>query len=708
MRHTFSLIVALFVCSITSSFGQKIDKTYEKAEDQFYSEKPAEALLLYKAVLAQDENYEDAAYKAELCSLLSDFKEKPLDQLTELRKTSGKDDKFYLYWLGRIYTGRYDFTMAIQSWKSFLKQKGSKSKIIIGETKDFIKLTRDKINFFDNTDNYLIHNLDGLINSEGAELSPVYFPEKQELLFASSRGSSKDNEIFKIYHAIKQDDGWTDIAPVDILGDFNRETANLEVVNEDGKLFIFKESDDGDLFYSETNNGKWTLPVEFDANVTSTHLKSHFFINEHEDRIIFATDRRTMTGSMDLYQTFRDATSGKWSKPAPFAPTINSEYEENSPYLSPDEQTLYFSSKGHSTIGGYDIFKSEFDPVSLTWSEPENLGFPINSPDDEMNFKMNPDGKSGYFSSNRLHTKGDYDIYFFWEIEKINIEGRVFDMATQKPIANGQIQFTPSQYTDEHFKSATDKNGKYITQIISDETYLVEVTVDNEVVFTDQIEIHETGGIETTYIKDFLLNRSAVSTTATPDIIASTSDKQYNVSTPQPNRIAINANNNTSKSLRSTREDVADGQSTVIEKSQAVNKGKVSDQPVRRTVAVNQLTNYSTGDKAIIHNVYFGFGATGLSSATNTVLDELYQTLKSNPSLKVEVSGHTDNIGTVEANQWISENRAKAVVQWLVQKGINSNQLVARGYGESKPLASNDDEENGRELNRRIEVLVIK
>lgn len=683
--------------------AQKIGKLYDQAEDLFYSENLIDALEGYQLVLAQDPTYEDAEYKAELCSLLTSFREKPLDKILSYESTIGAKDRFYNYWLGRIYVDRYMYIEAVDVWKKFLKAKTRKSLEIRDETKEFISDARKKLVFFDNTDDYEIHQLGGEINTEGAELSPAYFEAKDELIFASSRGTSGRDESFKIYHSIKQDDGWTDITEVAILGQFTRQTANIEVVDEDGKLFLFSPKNKGDLFYSETTNGKWTLPVEFDSKVTSTHLKSHFHINEHEDRIIFATEAKK--SGLDLFQTFRNPKSGKWSKPAPFADIINSDFVEDSPFLSKDEKTLYFSSDGHGSIGGYDVYKTVFDSATLKWSEPINLGFPINSPDDEMHFKLNPDGSSGYFSSNRLHTKGDFDIYFFWEVEKIQIEGRVFDVTAQSSIPDAQIRFTPSAYTDEHFRSAIDPDGKYETEIISDETYLVEVIKDGKTLYTDQFEIHETGGVATTYIKDFLFNKPILKDQPPVETAQAVVSSKKNPTTKE----STARQKPTTTSTNDRREVVRETKPVNRSKSKPTNNSKsagttnTSNSDIQRMVA-----NYNVGSKVIIQNIYFGFGTTGLTQSEQPVLEELLSALQQNKNVKVEIGGHTDNTGPADANLWISENRAKSVKKWLVTRGVASNRIMAKGYGESEPLASNDDEEGGRELNRRIEVRLIR
>jgi outer membrane protein OmpA-like peptidoglycan-associated protein len=667
--------------------AQKVDKIYERAENLFYSELLEDALLDYQTVIQIQPGYRDAQYKAEICSLLTVYREKPMDQILSFDETFGQRDKFYKYWLGRIYVRKYMYEEAKRSFEEFIGGRGKKSKEILSETKDFIAEAEKRLNFFYNTDDYEIHQLQNPVNSEFGELTPAFFVEKDELIFASNRSTSGRNDEFSIFHAIKEDDNYTDIREITILGSFPREVANVEVVDEDGKLFLF-DPRKGDLFYSESRNGQWVQPVEFDTKLKAAHIQSHFYINEHEDRIIFSTVTKGKREDLDLYQTFRDPESGKWSKPAPFNLVINSEFDEDSPFLTKDEKTLYFASNGHGSIGGLDIYKSELNPETLEWSEPVNLGFPINSPDDEVHFKMNPDGKSGYFSSNRLHTKGDFDIYLFWEIEKIKIEGRVFDLTANQSIENGMIRFTPSQYTDEHFRSDLGSKGKYSAEIIADETYLVEIIQDGKTLFTDEFEIHETGGLETTYLKDFLFqNGKAVA--------------QTKVSQEKTRSSSSQVLNKPAESDQTKKQITVAQRSTPVAEKSPSESAKIS--------SIKDLPkSYSKGKKAIIHNVYFDFGTSGLSPGSHVVLNELFDVMKNNPSLKVEIGGHTDNTGPKDANAWLSQRRAESVRNWLIKKGIASSRMVAKGYGESQPIASNDDEKDGRELNRRIEIFVIQ
>ncbi|MEP0272614.1 MAG: hypothetical protein ABJO91_15705 [Ekhidna sp.] len=502
-------IIAIVV--LTDIQAQKVYKLYQEAEETFYDEQFGEALVLYESIQEIDTAYEDVPYKIEVCKLLSNHQYTDMGPFDEFEEVMSKQDKFYYYWQGRVLMQQYKFEEAIESLRTFVKLPAKKSDEIIKEASRWAKWATAAKKFMDNPNFYEIHLLEKGINTEKAELSPVYFSEKEELLFLSNQDDSRPDQ-FQIYHT-RHEGGrsWSEPSIIYNVGTFTRDNSNIEVVADDGRLFQFRTDKGGDLFFSEPRDSKdgWSNPQEFDSKISSTHLSSHFFINEHEDRIIFSKNvGSSKESNLDLFESFRNHETGDWSKPALFATTINSEYNEDSPYLSPDEKTLYFASDGHETMGGYDIFKSEFDPKTLTWSEPTNMGFPVNSPDDEIHFKLNKDQMSGYFTSNRLHTYGDYDIFFFWEIHTITIKGRVIDGPTGEAITDARIFFRPLEYTDMYFFSPLDESGQFEMQINADDVYKVELRRDNkELISLDDFEIHATGGTNTTYLKDFYIGK---------------------------------------------------------------------------------------------------------------------------------------------------------------------------------------------------------
>ncbi len=694
MGSTFKKILSYSLFSVVLLGGtnaQNLYKLHKEAEESFFDERFGDAVPVYEKILEVDSAFEDVAYKYEIARLLSDRQYTGMDKFLSFEPTMSKRDKFFYYWKGRVLLEEYQFEEAEESLTRFLKRPERKSEIIINEAKKWVAEAKNAKRFLDNPENYEIHLLHYGVNTQQAELSPVFFAGKEELLFLSNREESKPEE-FQIYHTRHEGNrAWSNPTRVYNVGTFTRDNANIEVVAEDGRLFQFRTKKGGDLFYSEPTESKdgWSVPREFDSKITTTHLSSHFFINEHEDRIIFAKDvGNKKKKNLDLYESFKDPGTGKWSKPSVFASNINTEYNEDSPFLSADEKTLYFASDGHETMGGYDIFKSEYNESSNSWSEPVSMGFPINSPDDEIHFKLNPDQKSGYFTSNRLNTFGDYDIFFFWEVNTVRIRGRVLDGATGEPVTDARIFFRPIEYLDLYYYSETNANGEYSTQITSDDIFKVEVKyADKTVVDLGEFEIHETGGTSTTHIKDFYLGGNQLDESEDEAEIILASER--NKPTPAPTPVLEDTDN--------SQIDVSDAQ---------VNREvRYEEVPIQDLAQPNLR---STGRKAIVRNVYFEFDDSKIVDESVPVLNSLLELMKQNPNLSIEIAGHTDNIGSKAINQRVSERRAQAVRRWLVSNGVDASRLAARGYGESQPLASNDDELEGRELNRRIELIVAQ
>jgi outer membrane protein OmpA-like peptidoglycan-associated protein len=658
-----SILISIFTLIVSKSLAQDYDKIFKLAEESLYLEDFETALVNYQLLVESGLNYGNRVfYKAELCSLLTKYQNKPINNFLQYEEEMIQEDKFYYYWKGRVMMKKYRMQEANIAFRKFLNIKAYLSNEIKQEARKWMKWVANAKSLMDNPESYEIHLLDEGVNTEYAELSPVYFMRNEELLFMSNREG--DPDVYQIYHTVHEGNReWSEPSPIYGQGLFTRETANIEVVDDDGRLFQFRPYKGGDLFYSEpTGDLKgWSAPQEFDSRITSAHLSSHFFINEHEDRIIFSSEVGSKKNSnLDLMQSFKDASSGNWSKPAPFANSINSDFNEDSPYLSPDEQTIYFASDGHRSMGGYDIFKSTFDPTSQTWSEPKNLGFPLNSPEDELHFKMNTNQKSGYFTSNRLNTFGDYDIFFFWEIQKINIQGRVVDNETGLPLKDAEIFFRPYEYLDMYFYSEITDDGKYRARITSDEVFRVEIKRNGVVLHSEDFEIHATDADETTHIKDFYLGEGEA-------------EKTQNVA---------------QRTINTSEPDLG----IVTEEMQLGELG----------------TKFRASNKVAVQHIYFDFGTSHLKDESLPSLVAIKNLLVNNPSLQIEIAGHTDNVGGKDSNDAISLKRAQSVLSWLTQNGISSSRLSAVGYGSKNPLASNDDEKDGRELNRRIEIVVIE
>ncbi|MFY0606999.1 MAG: OmpA family protein [Cyclobacteriaceae bacterium] len=718
-----SLILLAILIPLKSS--AQPEKLYTKGMKAFYKEKFDEAIGYFEEIESSGRTFKDTKYRKEISYLVQkEHRERDLTTFLAFRQYKAKSDKFYHYWLGRIYANRYAFPEAVDSWKTFLSMKAYKSDEIIEETQDFLAHTEYMVKYFDNPDNYEVHQLGSPINSEYAELSPVFSKDNNRLIFTSNRNNSA-GDVYEVFQASSTDSGWDIPKAITSIGQITREKANIEIVNEDGKLFIFREEkkNKGDLFYSELSNQSWSEPVEFDNKITSTHLKSHFYINEHEDRIIFSAPNKKL--GLDLFESFKDAETGKWESPHPFAPTVNSGYDEDSPFLSADESKFYFSSDKPGGIGGFDIYVCTYDPTEKKWSEAENLGWPINSPDDEQFFKMNPDGTSGYFSSNRIHSLGDYDIFYFWEIQKTKVEGRVLYAHNEAPVLKGEVRFHPTQYLDEYFRSKIDEEGKYSTEVISNEVFRVEIMDGFDTLLTQPFAVVDVEGESVTHHKDFYVIAKDLGEEETTMLKNKYASEQIVPEIKEivgPTSKALETPKNTEESENTTEDsteltELQDTTTALIadaieeQKDQPEEEKPIISEPIAEIKAPvetekNTPQAFNTGET--LTRIFFPYNGSQLIKQALPKLEELVTMMNANSEMKILIEGHTDNIGSKQTNQMVSEKRAQNAKNWVVKKGINKDRIIVVGYGESRPLASNDDEENGRELNRRIEVKTLK
>jgi hypothetical protein len=208
-------------------------------------------------------------------------------------------------------------------------------------------------------------------------------------------------------------------------------------------LFIYQGDDNrlsskiaGDLYFSSRVNGRWENPRSMDI-INSKSWESSASVTEDGKFIVFSSDRPGGFGGVDLYYS-RKELNGDWSSPENMGGFINTRFDEDGPFVHPEGNKLYFSSKGHNTMGGFDIFYSEFLEERNRWARPENLGYPVNSPDDDIFFVWSADGERAYFSSERDDTYGKTDIYVLIRSNKnitlTNFHGSVKDKISQLPV----------------------------------------------------------------------------------------------------------------------------------------------------------------------------------------------------------------------------------------------------------------------------------
>lgn len=408
---------------------------------------------------------------------------------------------------------------------------------------------------------------------------------------------------------------------------FNMNTSNNEggaSISKDNRFLFFTRNDNGnfDLYYSEFIKDKWGEITNMGPNVNDPkQWDSQPSISPDGKTLLFATYRDTVNFTSDIYKTVRQ--NGTWSKASPLS--INTNGNEKSPFIHPDNKTLYFSSDSLPGMGGFDIYLCRKNDKG-EWGTPINLGYPINTESDEVGFFVSTDGRKGYFASNKLSGAGGYDIYSFELPEDkrpekvLFVKGQVRGDNDQIPLA-AKIEMknlTTSETIEVDYDSLT---GNYASVVSFDADYIMTIKKEGHA-YNSQY---------------FGQEDSAINGVVTSDL---------------------------------------------------------------------ELRKIAVGSAYKLNNIRFATNSSELNKASKNIITDFAGFLKENPRVNVAIHGHTDSAGDAAANMTLSNDRAKSVYDFLIKSGINASRLSYKGFGQTKPVVSNENEE-GRSKNRRTEFVIM-
>lgn len=469
---------------------------------------------------------------------------------------------------------------------------------------------------------YNIRPLPGQANYFRQQYFPVLTVDQRSIIFT---GRNKDEDI---YISRLQDNGdWS--MPSSISNNINSElNEGACTISADGRTLIFTSCQGRrgfgscDLYISYKEGNDWSVPENLGIDVNSSSWDVQPSLSADGRTLYFVSDRPGGIGKKDIWKTSKD-DQDKWKSPVNLGRPINTSSDEISPFIHVNGESLYFSSNGHTGMGGYDIFISEEE--NKTWSEPKNLGYPLNDRHDQVSLYISSDGKTGYYTIERMLDGSWTSVLHTFDIPKENRIRRrsVFTAGHVRDKETGE-------FLDADIKLYDLAESELISKVRSDAK-----TGEYTVVLTE--------------------------------------GKEYGLYVERMGYLFSDY------SFRFERIENFDQGNLEIEL-----------QPIKE------------GARMVLNNIYFEFDSYELKKESYSELQTVYDFLKANRNITIEIQGYTDNKGTPEYNLSLSENRAKSVFEYLISKKVPSRMLSYKGYGAENFIAENDSEEN-RARNRRIE-----
>ncbi len=468
------------------------------------------------------------------------------------------------------------------------------------------------------------YNLGDSINSSALEYFPSLTIDGKKIIFTRRMNNDED-----FYESSLINDRWSEAKPLGgkVNTNLNEGAQNI---SQDGQLLVFtgcnypEGEGSCDLYYSVRTNTGWSEAKNLGTSINTEFWESSPSLSPDKKDLYFSSNRPGGFGGKDIWVSHR-LPNGKWSTPENLGEAVNTSGDEGCPFMHADNQTLYFNSNGHTGYGMTDLFYSKKVNDS-SWVMAENLGYPINTIDDEGSLIVAADGKTAYYASDGNDTRGGLDIYRFELRQDIRplktlwVKGKVFNQKTKEGLPSA-VELADVKTGNVISKLQTDEDGNYLVTLPVGKEYAFNVNRKGFLFYSDNFSLLD---------KDI--------------------DSVFTIDIPL--------------------------------------------QPIEK------------GANIVLKNIFFETNKYNLRPESMAELNKVVALLNDNPNLKIQIDGHTDNVGQPKDNLLLSENRAKAVVGYLLNKGIGQQRLSYKGFGASKPVADNATEK-GKSLNRRTELSVI-
>ncbi len=621
-------------CIHGQNISKKAQKYFAEGMEHLNWDRFTEAESSFLNAIKEEPSYTDAMEKlADVYEMTARF-DNAYETMTKLISLNPKNIQYTNLRMAKLCLATYHFDEGLNIIEKLFPKGIPASANMVHKLKTDLQFAKEYISTNTTYKNTEIRPLNSHINTNEPEYFPTITADGNKLFFSRHVGFGTKTNHEDIFVSTWTGSDWG--LPVGISPNVNSPFGEAAAtISTDGrKLFltICKHPNNYggcDIWTTFKIGDIWLDPQNIGAPINSPAKETAPCLSSDGRSLYFVSDRKGGFGQLDIWVSHLQ-DNGKWSEPENLGPNINTPQDELRPFIHPDNKTLYFSSGGFPGFGNADIYMSKRD-ANEKWQSPINIGPPVNSFENDEGIFVSLDGKTGYFYSDRFSdsarlTKRNYDLFSF------NL---------RKELAPNEVTFVKGIVMDE-------KNNKIAAKIDF-------IELDTKVKVNSTISDEKNG--------EYLLTLEA--------------GKDYAMNISREGHMFYSEN----FSLKNLK-------------------------PNENFKLNANLKKIKAGEKAVLKNIFFEYNSSGLKKQSEAELEILVEFMEDNPSLKIEISGHTDSIGSAEFNQELSEKRAKVVYDFLIGNKIPTSRLSYVGYGKSQPVATNETEA-GRALNRRTEFKII-
>lgn len=628
------LVFPLVAVAQLSTKSKKAIELYTEADNYRVRRQYSQAVQLLNAAIEKDKKFVEAYHRLGLVyfnmrsfARATEQFEKGLELAEDLRK-----QKMFWFDLGETYLLQGEYEKAIKVLDAFLKAE-TQSRPRIDRARQNYRTAEYAIKNKNNTSGYVLKPMSDTINRFPMQYFPVLTADQQTLIFTRRTGFTDQHDEDLVFSTRDKNGRWS--APSSLASSIN---SNMNEgtcsISADGRKLIFTSCAGRDSYgscdlYETTKVGnEWTPAKNLGPLVNSPAWESQPSLSADGRTLYFVSDRKSGMGQRDIWYSTLDE-NGQWTKAVNLGKTINTEFDEMSPFIHVNNKTLFFATNALEGFGGYDIFFTERDSLG-GWTKPKNMGSPVNNHDDQFSLFITADGKKGYYSHEE--TRDDGRSY-----------SKIYEMTIPE---EGWVKY----------------RSNYVKGVVREKATGTPLSAKIELVDLNANKVES-------LVKSDSLNGAY--------LMVLTQGAEYALYVTKPG---------------------------FLFKSVNFNYSEVKDfEPITLDV---ELERVRQGTSVVLNNIFFDVDKYELKGKSGAELNKVIRFLSENPSIKIEIGGHTDDTGKEDYNKELSRKRAQAVHDYLTSHGVSASRLTSKGFGSSQPVGDNSTEQ-GRQLNRRIEFRVL-